>query len=99
MDLEVHVERHLVKRVEEAGGIQRKLEPGGQSHWPDRLVILPGGRVVFVELKRPKGGRLSAGQVEMIQRLRALGAEVATLWSKENVDRFFAGTSDQHSAQ
>jgi len=91
MDLEVHVERHLVKRVAEAGGLQRKLEPGGQSHWPDRLVILPGGRVIFVELKRPKGGRLRAGQAEMIQRLRALGVNVATLWSIEDVDRFFDG--------
>lgn len=89
MHLEVHVERHFVKRAEALGCLQRKLEPGGQSHWPDRLLIMPGGRVVFVELKRPKGGRLRAGQAEMLSRLVQLGAETATLWSIEDVDQFF----------
>lgn len=89
MDLEVHVERYLVKRVKAAGGMERKLEPGAQAHWPDRLVCLPGGRTIYAELKRPRDSRLREGQKEKLARLAALGMEVATLWSKEDVDRIF----------
>lgn len=37
-------------------GVTVKLVPDGRRGIPDRLVILPGGAVLFIELKRPKGG-------------------------------------------
>jgi len=43
-------------------------------------------RVIFVELKRPKGGRLSIHQTKRHERYRQLGAEVAVLWTRVDVD-------------
>lgn len=40
---------------------------------PDRIVLLPGGRIVFVELKKPKGGKVSKLQKWWRQRLQGLG--------------------------
>ena len=45
---------------------------------PDRLLLLPGGRSVFVELKRERGGVLSEIQKHRHRELRALGFEVHT---------------------
>ena len=56
---------------------------------PDRLVVLPGGRVVFVELKRDDGkGRLSARQRKESERLSALGCDVQVVQSAEEARRF-----------
>ncbi len=42
---------------------------------PDRIAILPGGRIIFVELKKD-GGRISPIQKRMHKKLRKLGADV-----------------------
>ena len=81
---ETTVERHLVQRVRLLGGMCLKLMPV-IAGIPDRLVILPDGRMYFVELKQPKG-KLSPIQVEMHRRLEALGHSVAVLWNKEEID-------------
>ena len=52
------VETELVKRVRAIGGICEKTRVIGRRGLLDRVVVLPGNRVVFVELKRPVGGRL-----------------------------------------
>lgn len=86
--LERAVEQHLVRRVRAAGGVCWKWVSPSQIGVPDRVCFLPGGRVVFVELKRP-GGKLSPIQVKVLDRLRAVGAEVHVLSSKEEVDAVF----------
>lgn len=47
------VERYLVRRVKELGGLAIKLSPAGMTGLPDRLILLPGARVIFAEVKRP----------------------------------------------
>ena len=64
MALEKDVEQRLRKGVEGLGGRCMKLVSQGNNGMPDRLVLLPDGRCVFVELKRPKNGRLSPVQRE-----------------------------------
>lgn len=59
----------------------------GNAGVPDRIVLLPRGRVVFVELKQ-EDGRLSRLQRWQHARLRDLGMDVRTLWSAEQVDAF-----------
>lgn len=60
----------------------------GVSGIPDRLAILPGGRVVFVELKRESGGVLSEIQKVQHDRLRAKGHEVVVLSGTTEVQQW-----------
>lgn len=68
----------LREGVKKLGGMALKMVPT-VSGIPDRLVLLPGGRVCFIELKRESGGRLSPIQEVQIGRLRAMGHEVFVL--------------------
>ena len=60
--LEKDIERALVEKVKKRGGYCLKWVCPGWAGVPDRIVLLPGARAIFVELKRPKGGRLSPMQ-------------------------------------
>lgn len=71
--LEKEIERAMRDMVERHGGLCLKWVCPGWSGVPDRIILLPGGRVIFAEIKRPKGGRLSALQVWWRERLRGLG--------------------------
>lgn len=51
MESEKNTEAYLRDRVKALGGRSYKWVSPGCSGVPDRIVILPGGRVVFVELK------------------------------------------------
>jgi hypothetical protein len=52
---------------------------------PDRVLIMPGGVVIFVEVKA-ETGRLSALQNQTISEMRAVGARVCVVWSRSDVD-------------
>lgn len=78
--LERDIERHLRDGVRNLGGLCLKLVCPGFTGMPDRLVLLPGGTVCFVELKRPgQAERQRQGFVQ--KRLRRLGF---TVWSSVN---------------
>ena len=53
--LEKAVEAALVRRVKVLGGLCEKFVSPGRRSVPDRLVTLPGGRIIFVEIKAPGG--------------------------------------------
>ncbi|WP_025120638.1 MULTISPECIES: VRR-NUC domain-containing protein [unclassified Serratia (in: enterobacteria)] len=75
------IESNLVKQVKAAGGTAYKFTSPGHRSVPDRLVLLPGGRAVFVECKAP-GEAPRPDQVREHNRLRALGFTVVVLDSK-----------------
>ncbi|EJJ4019890.1 VRR-NUC domain-containing protein [Salmonella enterica] len=75
------IEKHLVAEVKKAGGVAYKFISPGHRSVPDRIVLLPGGRIVFVECKAP-GKAPRADQVREHERLRALGFTVVVLDSK-----------------
>lgn len=71
--LEKDIERKLRFMVERQGGQCLKWVCPGWSGVPDRIILLPGGRIIFAETKRPKGGRYSPMQCYWADRIRALG--------------------------
>ena len=85
--VEKDIELFLKKRVEHIGGRCLKFPATFEEGIPDRLVILPPGRIAFVELKRPKGGRLSKIQKYQIAKLKDLGCRVYVVKNYEEVDR------------
>jgi hypothetical protein len=80
--LEKTVEAALVRRVKSLGGLCEKFTSPNNRSVPDRLVTLPGGRVVFVEVKAP-GKKPTPLQARDHERRRALGCEVFVI---DNVD-------------
>jgi hypothetical protein len=92
---EAEVEAYLVGSVERLGGKTAKLTVRGQRGWPDRLVLLPGGIVLFVELKRPKGGVMSAVQKEMHIKIWQLGARVCRVNTIEQIDELLRMVSER----
>ena len=90
MTLEHSVETYFVKRVEnDLGGMALKGAVPGRR-FIDRIAILPGGVTVYVEVKRPKGGRYSAHQIETLRRLVEMGHHVETLHTKAQVDQWLS---------
>jgi len=83
---EASIEQTLVDRVRESGGLALKWVSPAMSGVPDRIVVMPGGRIVFVELKR-LGERLRPLQARVHQMLAELGADVRVIDSVEAIDR------------
>lgn len=81
---EATVERYLHSRVKALGGTTFKIAPTTVG-LPDRMVVLPGGRIYLVELKT-ETGRLSAVQRLLHEKLGDLGVQVFTLYGKIDVD-------------
>lgn len=81
--LEKEIERKLVDLVKRYGGRCEKLVNVGFAGFPDRTLLLPRGKVMFVETKRPKGGRYSALQDKWRDWLRALGF---SYWRIKNLE-------------
>ena len=86
MALESTIEDYLVKRVKALGGFSLKTDRVDGRRFVDRTCFLPGGRVLIVECKRPKGGRRQALQVHHIETLVAMGHEAVFMKTKEEVD-------------
>jgi hypothetical protein len=74
---ETRVETTLRVEIKGLGGWAIKLLPS-VSGLPDRIVLLPGGRIYFVELKSPTG-KVEPHQTVIHNRLRRLGFEVLVL--------------------
>lgn len=70
------------------GGRCEKLVNVGFAGFPDRTVLLPGGKVIFVETKRPKGGRYSALQDKWRDWLHALGFSYYRIKDLEQLKTF-----------
>lgn len=85
--LEKEVEKFLVRQVKKLGGISFKFISPGNAGVPDRIVILPNGKVLFVELKTDKG-KLTKLQEVQIKKISDLGADVRVLRGIEGVKEF-----------
>lgn len=82
--LEREVEQALVRQVQKAGGIAPKLTSPANAGMPDRLIILPQGKVCFIEVKAP-GKKPRPLQQRQIQRLTNLGCMVRVLDNPQKI--------------
>ncbi|MCM1509075.1 MAG: VRR-NUC domain-containing protein [Ruminococcus flavefaciens] len=87
--LEKEIEKYLRKSIKQLGYGAKclKFESPGFSGVPDRIILLPGAKVIFVETKKPK--KTERVRQEYVQKLlRNLGFEVySSVDSLECVDR------------
>lgn len=88
-DSEKLLERRLKAEVEARGGIALKFTSQFHRGIPDRICLLPGGRVFFVELKTT-GEKPTALQSHEMDRLRALGFMVGVVASFEDLNALAA---------
>jgi len=72
---ESKIERKLVNEIKKRGGLALKFTPAGQRGYADRVLLLPGGRSVFVELKA-KDEKMKKLQAKRAAELEALGFRV-----------------------
>lgn len=87
MTLEKDVEAALVRRVKALGGLCEKFTSPGRRSVPDRIITMPNGQIIFVELKRP-GGKPTDAQLKDHERRRALGCDVRVIDNKEDARAF-----------
>lgn len=83
-ELESSIERYFRARVRQHSGMTEKFIPA-RAGIPDRVVLLHGGRVFFVELKAD-GGRLRDVQKLWHERAAERGTEVVVLAGRRAID-------------
>ncbi len=78
------IEKKLVMAAKRRGGMAVKFTSPGANGMPDRLVLLPGGRMGFVELKAP-GKKPRLVQELRMRQLRRLGFFAAVIDGLEQI--------------
>lgn len=86
---EKDIERFLVNSIKKLGGVAYKFVSPGNAGVPDRLIVMPGGKIYFVELKTEKGVP-TVLQCRQMDRLFSLGCDVTLLQGLEQVKNFLA---------
>ena len=81
------IEKKLVCEIRKMGGEAFKWTSPGNDGVPDRIVMLPGGRLIFVELKADRG-QLSPIQKVQIRRIEKLGQEVCIVRGMDGLEEF-----------
>lgn len=87
MERERDVEKFLREQVEKRKGICLKLTSPGQDGMPDRIIVMPAGRVYFVELKT-RSGELSKVQRYQLRRLTDLGQTCSVIYGRKGAEEF-----------
>ncbi|MDD9148146.1 VRR-NUC domain-containing protein [Sporolactobacillus sp. CQH2019] len=82
---ESRLERRLGREVRKLGGIAAKWVSPGLAGVPDRILLFPGGRIVFVEMKAP-GKNLRALQEYRKKQLNGLGFKAVKIDSDKGID-------------
>ena len=85
-DSEKDLERRLNREIKQMGGKSVKVYNPWDVGFPDRMLLMPGGRLIFVELKST-GERPRAIQRVKHEELRALGYEVRVIDRNKKIDQ------------
>lgn len=82
---EREIEKSLVRSVQRMEGICPKWVSPGLDGVPDRIVLFPGGRIGFVELKAP-GKKMRPLQKKRKEKLESLGFLVFCIDEVEQIE-------------
>ena len=82
--MEKDLEAWTGREVRRRGGLWLKWVSPGCSGVPDRILIAPGGKVAFVEMKQ-KGGKVSQRQRYVLSLLTRMGCQAYVVFTKEEV--------------
>lgn len=81
---ESEIEKALIFKVKKRGGLALKFISPGMSGVPDRLIIMKGGKLAFIELKAP-GKKLRLLQIKRKRQLEELGFLVYCIDNKMQI--------------
>lgn len=81
---ENEIEQKLALQAKKMGGMAVKFTSPGLDGVPDRIVLLPGRKIAFVELKAP-GKKPRPLQVKRMRQLKALGFPVYVVDGVEQI--------------
>lgn len=84
---EYAIEKHLIRKAQARGGACLKFTSPGTAGVPDRIVILPGGKIGFAELKAP-GKKPRRLQRNVLRGLYQLGCRVCVIDNPESAENF-----------
>lgn len=81
------IEKKLREGVKQKGGIALKFSSSYFTAMPDRIVLMPGGRTYFTEVKST-GKEATPLQLRNIRMLRGLGFFADVIDNQEDLDKF-----------
>ena len=85
-EIEAQVEKYLVDTIEELGGLCLKFGVVGQRGYQDRLCVLPGNVIFFVEVKRPRRGVLAKLQAHRRSEMETRGVRCYIVKNRGEID-------------
>ena len=86
---ESFIEEKLTKAVKQNGGVCWKFTSPGTAGVPDRIILMPEGRIAFVEVKSP-GEKPRPLQLSRHRLLRRLGFKVYVLDTLEDIEKIIS---------
>ena len=97
--LEKELEAKLVKGVKQMGGQCLKWTSPGTTGLPDRIILLPGGLIAFVEMKRPKNSKTAQLQTYWHRVLIKLGFKAYIASTEQSVQAVLNWLRDELDRQ
>ena len=91
------IQKYAKEQFEAIGGLVRKMAFEGRRAATDLLVILPGGIVWFVEVKKDENTKPDPHQLREHERMRKRGANVFVVGSFKQVDGLIANYYSSHT--
>jgi hypothetical protein len=87
MSKEKYYEIKLRKKVGDKGGLALKFSSNYFTGVPDRIVLMPGGKIFFAEIK-DDGLKPTPRQDVVIELLRKMGFDVSVINSNDSLFDF-----------
>lgn len=88
LESESEIEKYFIWTVASLGGTTFKFKSINHRGVADRIACLPTGDTWFVEIKQPKGGRLSPLQVLFAKEMEKLNQKYVCLWDKNQINEW-----------